>query len=113
MLQLTILGASEPGDIFASAKVGAGLFAAAATFGSFSGGHFNPAVTLVNLANRSITVGRFASYIGAQSAGALLALGLFKGLGYVAQSPSSSAVAAGASVGVADDTIADAVARTV
>lgn len=111
VFQLAIFGASVPGDIFSSAKVAAGLFVAAATFGNLSGGHFNPAVTLVNLASRSITVARGAAYVGAQSAGALCALGVFKGLSLIAVDDASTGV------GAADDTVthvvADAVARAV
>lgn len=41
--------------------------------GSISGGHFNPAVTVMMLYNRSIAVDNAAAYIVAQIAGGILA----------------------------------------
>ena len=41
--------------------------------GSISGGHFNPAVTIMMLYNRSIAVDNAAAYIVAQIAGGILA----------------------------------------
>lgn len=41
--------------------------------GSISGGHFNPAVTVMMLYNRSIAVDNAAAYVVAQIAGGILA----------------------------------------
>lgn len=42
--------------------------------GGISGGHFNPAVTVMFLAKKTIKVGMASAYIVAQIAGGLLAL---------------------------------------
>jgi glycerol uptake facilitator-like aquaporin len=50
---------------------GAALFALILTFGPISGGHFNPAVTLVDAIERGISWSVAACYIPAQCAGAM------------------------------------------
>jgi glycerol uptake facilitator-like aquaporin len=50
---------------------GAALFALILTFGPISGGHFNPAVTLVDALERGISWWVAACYIPAQCAGAM------------------------------------------
>jgi glycerol uptake facilitator-like aquaporin len=50
---------------------GAALFALILTFGPISGGHFNPAVTLVDAIERGISWSLAACYIPAQCAGAM------------------------------------------
>lgn len=109
LFQCGILGASKPDDIFASVKVAGALFVAAATFGAYSGGHFNPAVTLVNAVARTVTVPRAFSYVGAQSAGALTALGLFK----VLDALQATRGEVTATIGGADADVSDAVADAV
>ena len=49
---------------------GAALFALILTFGPISGGHFNPAVTLVDAMERGVSWTVAACYIPAQCAGA-------------------------------------------
>ena len=50
---------------------GAALFALILTFGPISGGHFNPAVTLVDAMERGVSWAVAACYIPAQCAGAI------------------------------------------
>jgi glycerol uptake facilitator-like aquaporin len=50
---------------------GAALFALILTFGPISGGHFNPAVTLVDAIERGISWSLAACYVPAQCAGAM------------------------------------------
>jgi glycerol uptake facilitator-like aquaporin len=50
---------------------GAALFALILTFGPISGGHFNPAVTLVDAIERRISWSLAACYVPAQCAGAM------------------------------------------
>jgi glycerol uptake facilitator-like aquaporin len=54
-----------------SIATGAALFALILTFGPISGGHFNPAVTLVDAIERGISWSVAACYIPAQCAGAM------------------------------------------
>jgi aquaporin Z len=46
--------------------------------GSISGGHFNPAVSLMYFAKGALTPADFAAYVGAQLLGGLSALGIFR-----------------------------------
>lgn len=48
--------------------------------GSISGGHFNPAVSLMFWANGALSNGNLAGYIVAQVLGGLGALGVYKAL---------------------------------
>lgn len=57
-----------------------GLLASIYAFGGVSGGHFNPAVSVMMLANGTIDAGRAALYISAQVMGGLSALILYKNI---------------------------------
>jgi aquaporin Z len=46
--------------------------------GSISGGHFNPAVSVMMWANGALSMMDLAIYVGAQVAGGLAALGIYK-----------------------------------
>ena len=46
--------------------------------GSISGGHFNPAVSLMMWANGKLSMMDLAAYVAAQMAGGLVALGVYK-----------------------------------
>jgi aquaporin Z len=54
--------------------IGATLAVLAYLGGDVSGGHYNPAVTLMTLYNKTITISTAAAYILAQVAGGILAI---------------------------------------
>lgn len=54
-------------------KIGVALSVSILAFGFISGGHFNPAVSLMFFANNKLSVQELAVYIIAQILGALLA----------------------------------------
>lgn len=54
-----------------SLATGAGLYALIQTFGSISGAHFNPAVSLVEFLWKRLTTRDLALYLGAQVTGAI------------------------------------------
>jgi len=60
--------------------IGATLAVVAFLGGAISGGHFNPAVTLMTLYNRGIAVDNAAVYIVAQVAAGILAVTVFNRL---------------------------------
>lgn len=68
ILILSILRTGAPPSIAAA------LFVSIVTFGPVSGGHFNPVVTMVKCADRSISKSRAGKYIIAQCIGAFAAL---------------------------------------
>lgn len=57
--------------------IGATLAVLAFLGGAISGGHFNPAVTLMTLYNRGIAMDNAILYIGAQMAAGLLAVTVY------------------------------------
>ena len=57
--------------------IGATLAVLALLGGSVSGGHFNPAVTVMTLYNRGIATDNAAAYIVAQIAAGLLAVSVY------------------------------------
>ena len=56
----------------------AGLLAAILLMGDLSGGHFNPAISFMQLVRGQMTVMDTAGYVIAQLLGALLAIGILK-----------------------------------
>jgi aquaporin Z len=67
--------------ILASAQpihIGLALAVAIMFGGKISGGHFNPAVSTMMLANRKITTVQFVGYVIAQILGGLVALMFFR-----------------------------------
>ena len=56
----------------------AGLLAAILLMGDVSGGHFNPAVSIMQLVRGQLTPMNTVGYIVAQLLGALLAIGLIR-----------------------------------
>lgn len=60
--------------------IAAGFLAAITIAGSISGGHINPAVSLAMFAKGDLSAGALSQYIGAQIAGALTALLIFKAI---------------------------------
>ena len=60
--------------------IGATLAVLAFLAGSVSGGHFNPAVTIMTLFNRGIATDNAMAYIAAQIAGGLAAVTVFNRL---------------------------------
>lgn len=58
--------------------IAAGFLAAITIAGSISGGHVNPAVSLAMFANGDLSAGALTQYMGAQFAGALFALLVFR-----------------------------------
>ena len=58
--------------------IGIALMISIMIFGSFSGGNFNPAVTIMMVAKGSLPTSELLPYIVAQVAGGLAALELFK-----------------------------------
>ncbi len=57
--------------------IGATLAVLAFLGGAISGGHFNPAVTIMTLYNRGIAMDNAILYIGAQIVGGLLAVTVY------------------------------------
>jgi glycerol uptake facilitator-like aquaporin len=72
-LVAAVVGSGIMGERLAGGNVatGAALFALIVTFGPISGGHFNPAVTLVDAMERGLSWIVAACYIPAQCAGAV------------------------------------------
>ena len=60
--------------------IAAGFLAAITIAGGISGGHLNPAVSLAMVAKGDLPMGALPQYIGAQIAGALAALLVFKAI---------------------------------
>ena len=58
--------------------IGIALIVVIMLFGSFSGGHFNPAVTVAQVAKGALPASELLPYIVAQVAGGLAALELYK-----------------------------------
>ena len=58
--------------------IGIALIVVIMLFGSFSGGHFNPAVTVSQVAKGALPASELLPYIVAQVAGGLAALELYK-----------------------------------
>ena len=58
--------------------IGAALATAIFFGGDISGGHFNPAVSLMMYINKSISTNQFITYIVAQCLGGICALMLYK-----------------------------------
>ena len=74
ILLLAILFAGQP--VF----IAAGFLAAITIAGGISGGHINPAVSLAMVAKGDLPMNALPQYIGAQVAGALAALVVFKAI---------------------------------
>lgn len=74
ILVTAILFAGQP------VYIAAGFLAAITIAGGISGGHLNPAVSLAMVAKGDLNVAQFAQYAGAQVAGALFALLVFKSM---------------------------------
>jgi aquaporin Z len=75
-VQRSELGASAP--YFVSLGAGIGIAALTFMFARFSGGHFNPAITLGFWTARRISTVRAIVYIVAQFVGAIAAYGIFR-----------------------------------
>lgn len=58
--------------------IGLALIIVILILGKFSGGHFNPAVTLMMLAKNDISLNDSILYIGSQIAGGLIALFVYQ-----------------------------------
>ena len=69
---LSVIANGSPGHAIAIALLAVIYFG-----GSVSGGHFNPAVTIMQLANNAIGGPEALGYIAVQLLGGLLALGAF------------------------------------
>jgi glycerol uptake facilitator-like aquaporin len=69
------LSSSDITNLF---KIGFGLIIAIAIFGKITGGHFNPAVSIMFFLNNQLSIDKLFLYIIAQIAGGVLALLLFK-----------------------------------
>lgn len=74
ILMSAILFAGEP------LYIAAGFLAAITITGAISGGHINPAVSLTMFARGDLPANALFQYIGAQIAGALTALLVFKAI---------------------------------
>ena len=75
ILQATSRSATWPS--LAPILIVVGLLAAIVFSASTSGGHLNPAVTTMMLLNRSLPMGDFIPYVGAQLLGAVAAKFVF------------------------------------
>ena len=77
-----IITSVDSHNIFKSAnawiKIGLALSVAILAFGIISGGHFNPAVSLMFYVNNQLPAEDFAVYVVAQLLGAILAFIYFK-----------------------------------
>ena len=69
------LSSSDITNLF---KIGFGLIIAIAIVGKITGGHFNPAVSIMFFLNNQLSIDKLFLYIIAQIAGGVLALLLFK-----------------------------------
>src|SRR5215831_3480288 len=87
LLLATVVGSGIMGDKLAGGNVaiallantvatGAGLVALILTFGSISGAHFNPAVTLADASQGGLPWREVPAYVGAQVAGAFVGVGI-------------------------------------
>ena len=81
-----ITGVSSAGAyLLVAFAFGLALIAAACTFGSVSGGHFNPAVSFAMLICGRISLGSFFAYSAAQILGGTAGAGLLRFIFYLAQ----------------------------
>jgi glycerol uptake facilitator-like aquaporin len=87
LLLATVVGSGIMGEKLAGGNVaiallantiatGAGLVALILTFGPISGAHFNPAVTLADASQGGLPWREVPAYVGAQTVGALLGVGI-------------------------------------
>jgi glycerol uptake facilitator-like aquaporin len=87
LLLATVVGSGIMGEKLAGGNVamallantiatGAGLVALILTFGPTSGAHFNPAVTLADASQGGLPWREVPAYVGAQTVGALLGVGV-------------------------------------
>jgi len=65
-------------DITSAFKIGAALIVVIAILGNITGGHFNPAVSIMFFLNNHLSMDKLLLYIVAQIAGGVLALLFFK-----------------------------------
>jgi len=68
----------SPNDITNLFKIGLALIVVIAIYGNITGGHFNPAVSIMFFLNNQLTIDKLFLYILAQIAGGAVALLIFK-----------------------------------